>query len=575
MVDNTNHQNQKYIYDLLSPYLDDEVSEEERNLVEQALANSLELRQTLDSLRQTVDLVAALPALAAPRPFTLSAADAEAISPQPQPKWFRLSAWVGGLAMAAVALFCVLAGGGIFYTSTQFSSEQQASEIAQVAATSVMADEAKEEAAVEEPAEESVVETVTEVEKEVEAEQEEMAAEATEEALDAEVVEKSVEAAAAPEAADRAGGEAATQEETLTDDAETVTVEQPESETPLEQDADQGETDAIAPPATPSPLAAQFSNTPTPAPIPTETSTSTASPRPTPSPLATATMLATNTPLPTVNNNSEESTEVTIAGSDDEPAPSGQDTTTPVEDTPREEPVLVPTQASAQEKVEASPTQAAAIAEADDSAPSSGSESIRQVDIQAQQIEVQPGLIRIEGIIEAEEGTLLAAALQRNQAPFEGWAIPETLQSVVQAEGRFIFNIQATVGDTARDLLAQEAATYQITIRSIDTDPPLIATVFFDTTGAATTSQPPMTPSPTLIIQSTATNIPDSATPTGAPSPTRTMQAPATSPPVPEDVSPSLSRLPLILGGLGVILVVLVVIIVIFGWLKVGQKSDT
>ena len=51
--------------ELLSPYLDGEVSGEERGLVEEALAVSDELRADLDTLRQTVSLLQALPSVPA------------------------------------------------------------------------------------------------------------------------------------------------------------------------------------------------------------------------------------------------------------------------------------------------------------------------------------------------------------------------------------------------------------------------------------------------------------------------------------------------------------------------------
>ena len=58
MADNTNHQpNIEHVRDLLSPYLDGEVTDEERKLVEQAVITSPELHEELETLRQTVALV--------------------------------------------------------------------------------------------------------------------------------------------------------------------------------------------------------------------------------------------------------------------------------------------------------------------------------------------------------------------------------------------------------------------------------------------------------------------------------------------------------------------------------------
>ena len=76
MAANQNHQfNTDQIRELLSPYLDGEVTDEERALVEQAIAASDEIRGELETLRRTIALVAALP-------------------PAPEPM-MRQSKWVG------------------------------------------------------------------------------------------------------------------------------------------------------------------------------------------------------------------------------------------------------------------------------------------------------------------------------------------------------------------------------------------------------------------------------------------------------------------------------------------------
>ncbi|RME48145.1 MAG: hypothetical protein D6796_06715, partial [Caldilineae bacterium] len=93
---------------LLSPYLDGEVTPDERALVEGALARSPELRAELESLRQTVRMVRALPRVPAPRPFTLTQADAG--MPAPKEPFFRRG-WFRALAGAMVALSAVLVAG--------------------------------------------------------------------------------------------------------------------------------------------------------------------------------------------------------------------------------------------------------------------------------------------------------------------------------------------------------------------------------------------------------------------------------------------------------------------------------
>ncbi len=126
MADRIDNNNQEYMLDLLSAYLDGEVTDAEKALVEQALTTSPALQQELVQLRQTVDLVSALPSVAAPRPFTLSEADAQGVVPQGKRRGFWLPVWAGGLAMMAATLLCVFIAGGLFLTG----GGNQASEIA-------------------------------------------------------------------------------------------------------------------------------------------------------------------------------------------------------------------------------------------------------------------------------------------------------------------------------------------------------------------------------------------------------------------------------------------------------------
>ncbi|MEO8606990.1 MAG: hypothetical protein ABI690_03875 [Chloroflexota bacterium] len=59
-------------YELLSAYLDGALTETERAALETRLQNDVGLRQELEALRQTVNLVQTLPPLKAPRNFTLT-----------------------------------------------------------------------------------------------------------------------------------------------------------------------------------------------------------------------------------------------------------------------------------------------------------------------------------------------------------------------------------------------------------------------------------------------------------------------------------------------------------------------
>ncbi|MBN1217623.1 MAG: hypothetical protein JXM69_01745 [Anaerolineae bacterium] len=149
MAENTNHQpNIEVVRDLLSPYLDGEVTAQERALVEQTVATSPELRDELESLRQTVALVGSLPQVPAPRPFTLTEAGVGAVS-APR-KFFRLPGWAGGLAAVATLLICVLAAGGLLLSGPLRGSLPQwaaPAEIAQFAAEAPVEESMVEEAA--------------------------------------------------------------------------------------------------------------------------------------------------------------------------------------------------------------------------------------------------------------------------------------------------------------------------------------------------------------------------------------------------------------------------------------------
>jgi anti-sigma factor RsiW len=112
---NESQSNSEQARELLSAYLDGEVTATEQALVEHALAASSELREDLDTLRQTITLIVGLPKVAAPRPFTLSEAD---IGPAARPKAPSLPAWMSSWAMLTAALVCVVAGGGLFLSGT-------------------------------------------------------------------------------------------------------------------------------------------------------------------------------------------------------------------------------------------------------------------------------------------------------------------------------------------------------------------------------------------------------------------------------------------------------------------------
>lgn len=142
--------------ELLSAYLDDQVTAEERALVEAAIATDPAIAWQVDSLRQTVHLLQSLPALTLPRTFTIEAILAEAraaeastplqpenvaptnhaprrtvvrtpVAEEPATPWWQwfLQLWQGGnlqlrnAAAVALTLFFVLVAGDRFLVPTR------------------------------------------------------------------------------------------------------------------------------------------------------------------------------------------------------------------------------------------------------------------------------------------------------------------------------------------------------------------------------------------------------------------------------------------------------------------------
>ena len=69
------------VAELLSAYIDGEVTAAERGLVEAHLASCAVCGRDLATLRQTVALLGKLPQVAAPRPFTLRESDVQSLRP--------------------------------------------------------------------------------------------------------------------------------------------------------------------------------------------------------------------------------------------------------------------------------------------------------------------------------------------------------------------------------------------------------------------------------------------------------------------------------------------------------------
>jgi hypothetical protein len=101
------------VAELLSAYIDGEVTADERGLVEAHLASCDVCGRDLATLRQTVTLLRQLPQVAAPRPFTLRESDVQALRPtRPIPiRW--QSGWLRAAVAAAAMLLCVAVAGGV------------------------------------------------------------------------------------------------------------------------------------------------------------------------------------------------------------------------------------------------------------------------------------------------------------------------------------------------------------------------------------------------------------------------------------------------------------------------------
>jgi hypothetical protein len=101
-------------YELLSAYLDGELTGVERSALESRLQTEDSLRQELEVLRQTVALVNQLPTLKAPRDFTLTPAMVRQpqIVPHRQPLYMRPAVW------SAAAAVVVLIFGALFVLSS-------------------------------------------------------------------------------------------------------------------------------------------------------------------------------------------------------------------------------------------------------------------------------------------------------------------------------------------------------------------------------------------------------------------------------------------------------------------------
>jgi hypothetical protein len=186
--------------ELLSPYLDDEVTPVERALVEGVLAESPELQSELDSLRQMVNLLHGLPSIPAPRPFTLSEADVGPVVVEKEPFWHN---WFKpAMGAAAVLAAVVLVGVYLFNTNLTQPAQDEVQSIAQVTEISQAREEPDEPTQKQGAAAEMALESV-------ESSQDDAAQSDAETAVEVPVAESQlVESEAVEEAAEEAADEA-------------------------------------------------------------------------------------------------------------------------------------------------------------------------------------------------------------------------------------------------------------------------------------------------------------------------------------------------------------------------------
>ncbi len=89
--------------ELLSAYIDGELSPQEKTLVEGHLRECAECRRELETLRRTVAILRAAPRPALPRSFVIRRADVEkAPAPSPIPAFLRVAAALGAAAFVLV-----------------------------------------------------------------------------------------------------------------------------------------------------------------------------------------------------------------------------------------------------------------------------------------------------------------------------------------------------------------------------------------------------------------------------------------------------------------------------------------
>lgn len=111
---------------LLSAYLDDELTAEERIQFEKRLQSDSQLQAELDELRQTIAFIQQMPLLKAPRNYTLNPAE---FQPRTRPMIYRLRP-----VLAVAAALVMVCGAVFFFMSLQSGDEASESQSVDIAA---------------------------------------------------------------------------------------------------------------------------------------------------------------------------------------------------------------------------------------------------------------------------------------------------------------------------------------------------------------------------------------------------------------------------------------------------------
>lgn len=371
-----NGQIHKQVAELLSAYMDGEVTASERALVDAHLVTCSICTHDLETLYYTLNLLRQIPQAVAPRPFTLRESDIEPVRPARR-AWWRLP-WAQGLAAAAAMLLCVVVVGGVVLMSRR----GMVGGVAQPESVAMQAPPAT-AAPAEEPVAAEAVEAV-EIEKEGEAEKVVVEAEAEKEmamgkALDTPASTPPVLAAE----------EAAPVEPEMVQEA-------PAEAAPVESRAGADQAEVLPTTTPPQPAAAaapMVSATPAPAATPT--------PAATPAPAIEATAAVTPTTF---------------------------------------------------------------------------------LEVADLALEIEPGVIHVNGRLPLPEGRKLLAELWR-EGQLTDWGMPENQPVLVGANGQFSLGLQAKPEAPDFDLFAIPPANYQIRIRPVDPPERVEARIPFETFG--------------------------------------------------------------------------------------------